>query len=126
MKRFSTCGIGLAAGGRLIAQNAALGHLQAGVSGEPPGAAGDVSEHLPEAGGHDVVEDGVDGGAQVEAHAGDDVEVAKRLVVHVSPHQAVHVEGRPAEAEHGHQHTWMGRTREDTQDTQDKCDLVEM
>lgn len=91
---------------RLVAQDAAPGHLQAGASGEPLGAAGDVSKHLPEARGHDVVEDGVDCGAQVETHPGDDVEVAVRLVVHVPPHHAVHVERSPAEAEHSHQHTW--------------------
>lgn len=61
----------------LLAQNAALGHLQAGTRGEPLGAAGDVSKHLPEAGGHNVVEDGVDCGAQVEAHPGDDVEAGE-------------------------------------------------
>lgn len=61
----------------LLAQNAALGNLQAGARGVPLGAAGDVSKHLPEAGGHNVVEDGVDCGAQVEANPGDDVEAGE-------------------------------------------------
>lgn len=91
---------------RLVAQSAALGHRQAGTSGEPLGAAGDVSKHLPEARRHNVVEDGVDRRAQVEAHPGHDVEVAVRLVVHVPPHHTVHVERSPADAKHSHQHTW--------------------
>lgn len=75
----------------------------------PLGVAGDVAEHFPEPGGHEVVEDGVDGGAQVEAHPGDDVDVLVEVGVHVPPQHAVHVKGSPAEAEHDHQHTWMGR-----------------
>lgn len=71
-----------------------------------------MAEHFPEAGGHQVVEDGVDGGAQVEEDSGDDVdllecpEVVLGGHVHAAPHQAVHVKRGPAEAEHHDQDTW--------------------
>lgn len=70
-----------------------------------------VFEHLSEPGGHEVVEDGVDGRAEVETDSGDNVDVFKyfqmvhRPGVDVAPHQAVRVEGSPAEAEYDHQHT---------------------
>lgn len=76
---------------------------------------GDVTEHFSEPGGHEVVEDGVDGRAQVEADARDDVDVLEDLLVllgrgvDVAPHQAVHVERSPAKAEDNHQHTWAGQ-----------------
>lgn len=95
--------------GHLLALNATPRHLQAGGRRRPPGVTGEVGEPLPEAGGHQVVEDGVDGGADVEEDPGDDVdlledpEVVLGGHVHAAPHQAVHVERRPAEAEDRHQ-----------------------
>lgn len=71
-----------------------------------------MTEHFSEPGGHEVVEDGVDGRAQVEANSRDDMDLLEDLevllggCVDVAPDQAVHVEGGPAEAEHNHQHTW--------------------
>lgn len=72
-----------------------------------------MTEHFSEPGGHEVVEDGVNGRAQVEADSRDDVEVpVDRVVllerVSVVPHQAVQVKGSPTKAEHDHQHTWRG------------------
>ena len=93
-----------------------MGHLYAGAGRPAPGKTSNVTEHFPEPGGHEVVEDGVDGRAQVEEDTGDDVDVLEDLEVllgrrvDVAPHQAVHVEGSPAEAEHNHQHTWTGQT----------------
>lgn len=37
--------------------------------------AGNVAKHFSEPGGHEVVEDGVDGGAQVEEDSRDDVDM---------------------------------------------------
>lgn len=74
-----------------------------------------MTEHFSELGGHEVVKDGVDGRAQVEADSGDDVDVPEdldvllRRGVNVAPHQAVHMEGSPAKAKHNHQHTWTGQ-----------------
>lgn len=71
-----------------------------------------MSEHFSEPGGHQVVEDGVDGRAQVEADSRDDVDMLEHLEVlrgpgvDVAPHQAVHVERSPTKAEHNHQHTY--------------------
>lgn len=83
--------------------------------------AGNVTEHLSEPGGHEVVEDGVNGGAQVEEDPRDDVDVFEELVplvgrgVDVAPHQAVHVKGSPAEAKHHHQYTCNDRLIDDRQ-----------
>lgn len=105
---------------RFLARGAAAALLEVRTRRAAPGAARDVAEPLPEPRRHQVVEDGVDGGAQVEAGAGDDVDALEdRLVpsgrrVDVAPHQAVHVEGSPAEAEDDHQHAWKtpsGRIR---------------
>lgn len=52
--------------GKFLTHSAALGHLKAGAGRPPVGTAGNVTEHLSEPGGHEVVEDGVNGGAQVE------------------------------------------------------------
>lgn len=65
-----------------------------------------MTEHFSEPGGHEVVEDGVNGRAQIEADSRDDVDSLEDLVVNVVPYQAVHVKGSPAKAEHDHQHTW--------------------
>lgn len=71
-----------------------------------------MAEHFSEPGRHEVVEDGVDGGAQIEADSRDDVnmlenlEVVLRQHVDVAPHQAVHVKGSPAQTEHDDQDTW--------------------
>ena len=40
-----------------------------------------MTEHFSEPGGHEVVEDGVDGRAQVEADSGDNVDIPKDLGV---------------------------------------------
>lgn len=75
------------------------------------GVTGDVAEHFPEPSGHQVVEDGVDGGAQVEEDSRDDVDLLKDPEVllggdvHAAPHQAVHMKGGPAEAEDHDQNT---------------------
>lgn len=80
------------------------------------GVAGDVTEHFSEPGGHEVIEDGVDGGAQVEEDPRDDVDVLEDLVmllerrVDVAPHQAVDMKGSPTQAEDDHQHTWTRGT----------------
>lgn len=72
----------------------------------------DLLEHLPEAGGHEVVEDGVDRRAEVEEDPGDDVDVLEDQVVVASPgvyeapHEAVNVERSPADAEDDHQYAW--------------------
>lgn len=74
-----------------------------------------MTEHFSELGGHEVVEDGVDGRAQVEADSRDNVDVLEDLEVllgrevNVAPRQAVHVEGGPAKAKHNHQHAWTGQ-----------------
>lgn len=105
----------LGAAARLLAQGAAPRHLQAGAGRAPPGATGEVAEGLPEAGGHQVVEDGVDGGAQVEEDSGDEVdlledpEVVLGGHVHAAPHQAVQVKRGPAEAEDHDQDAWGRR-----------------
>lgn len=57
----------------ILAQSAALGHPHAGAR-RPSFGAADVTEHLSEPGRHEVVEDGVDGRAQVEEESRDDVE----------------------------------------------------
>lgn len=73
-----------------------------------------MTEHFSEPGGHEVVEDGVNGRAQVEADSRDDVDKPEGIAVQlgrfvkVVPHQAVHVKGSPTKAEHDHQHTWRG------------------
>lgn len=101
--------------GHFLTQSAALRHLYAGALRPAVGVAGDVTEHFSEPSGHEVVEDGVDGGAEVEADSGDDVDVLEDLEVllvrgvNVAPHQALHVEGSPAKAEHDHQHTCTGQ-----------------
>lgn len=70
-----------------------------------------MAKHFSEPGGHEVVEDGVDGGAQVEENSRDDVDMledpAVLLVwyVDVAPHQAIDVEGSPTQAKDNHQHT---------------------
>lgn len=75
-----------------------------------------MAEHFSKPGGHEVVENGVDGRAQVEADARDDMDVLEDLevllrgCVDVAPHQAVHVEGSPTETKHNHQHTWTQGT----------------
>lgn len=99
--------------GCFLAQGAALGHLYAGTRRRPAaGITSNVTEHFPEPGGHEVVEDGVDGRAQVEEDSGHDVDGLEELEVllgrgvDVAPHQAVYVEGSPAKAEYNHQHTW--------------------
>lgn len=94
-----------------LTQAAALGHLQSGGLGPAFRVIHHVEEHLSKPGGHDVVEDGVDGGAQVEADSRHHVDVLEDLEVlvgggvHEAPHQAVDVEGSPAEAKCHHQHT---------------------
>lgn len=90
------------------------GHAQRALpwGGTPFVVAHHLFEHLPEAGGHQVVEDGVYGRAQVEKDPGDDVDVLVDLedldvltvlLVHEAPHQAVGVKRGPADAEHHHQ-----------------------
>lgn len=68
-------------------------------------------KHLPETGGHQVVEDGVNGRAQVEEDTRNDVDILVDLkdlsvvagaLVHEAPHQAIGVERSPADAEHDH------------------------
>ena len=77
-------------------------------------AAHDLPEHLAETRRHEVVEDGVDGRAEVKEHAGDEVHVLEGLqvvlapVADEAPHQAVRVERRPADAEHHYQDDWEG------------------
>src|SRR4029434_1852446 len=66
-------------------------------------------EHLTEAAGHEVVEDAVDGEAEVEEDAGDDVDVLEDVqlvagpVVDETPHKAIGVEWSPADPKHHHQ-----------------------
>lgn len=85
-------------------------------------AARDLPEHLPEAGGHEAVEDGVDRRAEVEEDPGDDVDVLEDQVVvagpgvYEAPHETVNVEGSPADAKNNHQYacidSWTdGQTR---------------
>lgn len=101
--------------GHFLAQSAALGHLEAGAWPPAVGKTGHVTERFSEPGGHEVVEDGVDGRAQVEADSGEDVDVLEDLEVQlgpgvdVAPHQALHVERSPAKAKHNHQHAWTGQ-----------------
>lgn len=68
-------------------------------------------KHLPKAGGHQVVQDGINGRAQVEEDPGNDVDVLVYLkdlyvvagsLVHEAPHQAIGVKWSPADAEHDH------------------------
>lgn len=101
--------------GRFLPQSAALGHLEAGTWRPAVRKTGHVTECFSEPGGHEVVEDGVDGRAQVEADSGEDVDMLEDLEVqlgpgpNVAPHQAVHVERSPAKTEHNHQHAWTGQ-----------------
>lgn len=102
--------------GHFLTYGAALGHLKAGLHRPAVRVTCDVTEHFSEPGGHEVVEDGVDGRAQVEEDSRDDVDMLKDLEVllerwvDVAPHQAVHVEGSPTDAKHNHQHTWTEGT----------------
>lgn len=95
-----------------LAQGPAPSHLQVRTRRTAFGVARNVAEPLSKPGRHQVVEDGVDGGAQVEADTRDDVDALEdHLVlsgghVNVAIHQAVHMEGSPAEAEDNDQHTW--------------------
>ena len=97
--------------GHFLTQGAALGHLLAEACGPAVMITSNVTEHFSEPGGHEVVEDGVDGRAQVEEDPGDDVDELEDLEVllgrgiNVAPHQAVYMEGGPAKSEHNHQHT---------------------
>lgn len=65
-----------------------------------------LPEHIPEAGGHEVVQDGVGRGTEVEEDAGDDVDILEHRqvvtgpVADKTPHQTVGVEGRPADPKH--------------------------
>lgn len=68
-------------------------------------------KHLPEAGGHQVVQDGIDGRTQVEEDPGNDVDVLVHLkdlnvvtgsLVHETPHQAIGVKRSPTDAKHDH------------------------
>lgn len=101
--------------GRFLPQSAALGHLEAGTWWPAVSKTGHVTERFSEPGGHEVVEDGVDGRAQVKADSREDVDVLEDLEVqlgpgpNVAPHQAVHMERSPAKAEHNHQHAWTGQ-----------------
>lgn len=62
--------------GCFFTQGAALSHLEAPRVFFPAvRVAGNVAKHFSEPGGHEVVEDGVDGGAQVEENSRDDVDM---------------------------------------------------
>lgn len=70
-----------------------------------------VLEHLTESSGHEVVQHGVHGRAEVEEHAREDVDILKHLkhlhtreLIHETPHEAIGVERRPTDPEHHHQH----------------------
>lgn len=92
------------------------------VAATEAGVTRDLLEHLPEAGGHEAVEDGVDRRAEVEEDPGDDVDVLEDQVVvagpgvYEAPHETVNVEGSPADAKNNHQYacidSWTdGQTR---------------
>lgn len=104
--------------GCFLDQGAALGHLWAGAHPPVVRVARHVTEHFSEPGGHEVVEDWVDGRAQVEENTRDYVDVFEDLTVlirrgvDVAPHQAVHMKGGPAEAKHDHQHAWDRMVKE--------------
>ena len=78
-------------------------------------SADELTETLPEARGEQVVDDGVDGGAEVEHDAGQDVDALVDAVQEVgppadgTPEEALDVEGSPAEAEHNHDHRCRAR-----------------
>lgn len=64
--------------------------------------------------GHEVVDDGVDGGAQVGEHHGGHVEVLAQLgrsvVVHLGEQVPADVVGQPADDEGQHHHHWKQST----------------
>lgn len=69
----------------------------------------DLLEHFPKAGGHEVVQDGVDGRAEVEEDSGDDVDILEDLEDLIgplgdeAPHEAVSVKRSPADPKDHHQ-----------------------
>lgn len=127
--------------GCFLGQGAALGHLWRGAHLRIVRVTRYATEHFSEPGGHEIVEDRVDGGAQVEENTGNNVDMLEDLEVligwgvDVAPHQALHVEGGPAEAEHNHQHTWtrwenyMSHSQphdRHTADTEEKTETMNM
>lgn len=67
--------------------------------------------------GHEVVDDGVDGGAQVGENHGGHVEVLAQLgcpvVVHLGEQVPANVVGQPADDEGQHQHHWKHSTSQE-------------
>lgn len=78
----------------------------------------ELPETLPEARGEQVVDDGVDGWAEVEEDARHDVDVLVNVVHQVgpladgTPQEPLGVEGSPADSEHGHDDGWRVKVRE--------------
>lgn len=67
-----------------------------------------LPETFPEASGEQAVDDGVDGRAEVEKDAGEDVDVLINVVHQVgpvtdgTPQEPLNVKGRPAESKYRH------------------------
>lgn len=77
--------------------------------GTPFVVAHHLFKHLPEAGGHEVVENRINGWAQIEEDPRDDMDVLvdlenlhvlTALLVHETPHESIGVERSPADAKH--------------------------
>ena len=109
--------LGLASREARVTQGAAHGHPAEAVGavvGSTATALGPraqgLPEGVPEAGGHEAVEHGVGGRAEVEEDSGDDVHIlegqeqALGPVRHEAPHKAVDVERGPADPKHNDQH----------------------
>ncbi len=70
-----------------------------------------LTEHFSEAWRHEVIQDGIDHGAQVEEDAGKKMHILKDMVfvcspvVNVAPHDTIDVKRSPADSKHNHQCT---------------------